>query len=187
MATAKLLITEFFKKIKFWRSADRIGPDIPWNHWRLHFPSSMRNLCTSKFLYFGVDAEFRPGAYAICCSKISLGARVVIRPGCMLFADPRIGGGTITIEADVMLGSNVHIYVHNHKFDEISVPIIDQGFNPAESVVIKRGAWIGAGSIILPGVVIGENSVVSAGSVITKAVPPRVLAGGNPARTIRAL
>lgn len=187
MVTAKLLITEFFKKLRFWRSADRIGPDIPWNHWRLHFATSMRNLCTSKFLCFGVGAEFRPGAYAICCSKISLGARVIIRPGCMLFADPRIGGASITIEADVMLGSNVQIYVHNHKFDDTSIPIIDQGFYPSESVVIKRGAWVGAGSIILPGVVIGENSVVTAGSVLTKAVPPRVVVGGNPARTIRTL
>jgi acetyltransferase-like isoleucine patch superfamily enzyme len=180
------MVIEFLKKIKFWRSADRIGPDIPWNHWKLHFPSSMRNLCTSKFLYFGVDAEFRPGAYAINCSGISLGARVVIRPGCMLFAHP-VDGGTITIEEDVMLGSNVQIYVHNHKFDDTSVSILEQGFYPAEPVVIKRGAWIGAGTIILPGAVIGENSVISAGSVIANNVPPRVLAGGNPVRKIRNL
>jgi acetyltransferase-like isoleucine patch superfamily enzyme len=187
VATSNLLITEFFAKIRFWRSADRIGPDMPWSHWRLHFSTTMRNLCTSKFLCFGIGAEFRPGAYAICCSKISLGARVIIRPGCMLFADPRINGAGITIEDNVMLGSDVQIYVHNHKFDDTSIYIIDQGYYPSAPVVIKRGAWIGAKAIILPGVVVGENSVVGAGSVVTKSVPPRVVVAGNPAKIIRNL
>jgi len=34
-------IHEIFERIRFWRSADRIGPDIPWNHWRLHFKSTL--------------------------------------------------------------------------------------------------------------------------------------------------
>ena len=71
-------IHEIFERIRYWRSADRIGPDIPWTHWRLHFKSTMENLCRSKFRIFANGAEFRPGAYAIACSKIELGSRVVI-------------------------------------------------------------------------------------------------------------
>jgi acetyltransferase-like isoleucine patch superfamily enzyme len=52
-------------------------------------------------------------------------------------------------------------------------------------VVIEDGAWIGAGSIILPGVTIGEGAVVGAGSVVTKDVPPMAVAVGNPAQVIR--
>lgn len=182
-----MIVTDFFSRIAFWKNADRIGPDVPITHWRLYFPKSMRGLCRSMFLSFGRDAEFRPGAYAICCSKISLGARVVIRPGSMLFADPREGGSGITIEDDVMLGSSVQIYVHNHRFDNTDIPIIDQGHYQSEPVLLQRGAWVGAGTIILPGVVVGENAVVGAGSVVTRSVPAHTLVAGNPARVIREI
>ncbi len=49
-------------------------------------------------------------------------------------------------------------------------------------VVIKKGAWIGIKSIILPGVTVGEKSVVSAGSVVVKSVDDFTLVAGNPAK-----
>jgi maltose O-acetyltransferase len=54
-------------------------------------------------------------------------------------------------------------------------------------VWIGEGAFIGAGSIICPGVRIGVAAYVAAGSVVTRDVPAGVLAAGNPARVIRAL
>jgi acetyltransferase-like isoleucine patch superfamily enzyme len=54
-------------------------------------------------------------------------------------------------------------------------------------VLIKRGAWIGARSIILKGVTIGEGGIIAAGSVVTRDVPPWTIVGGNPARVIREL
>ncbi len=181
------MFSEVHSRLAFWRSADRVGPDVPTTHWRLYFKSTMLKLCGAKFARFGRDAEFRPGAYAIGCSKISLGDRVVIRPGCMFFADPREDGAGITIEDDVMLGSAVHIYVSNHRFDDVSRPIIDQGHYESRPVIIKAGAWIGANCVLLPGVTIGENAVVGACSVVTRDVAPRTLAAGNPAKLIRSL
>lgn len=182
-----MILIEILNRIKFWENSDRIGPDIPYSHWRLYFHSTMTKLCKKKFKYFGESSEFRPGAYAITCSKISIGKRVIIRPGSMLFADPREGGAGIKIEDDVLLGSGIHIYVHNHSYTNNSVPIIDQGFDFSKSVVIKKGSWIGAKVIILPGVTIGENSVIGAGSVVVKNIPDRVVAIGNPARVIKSL
>ena len=52
---------------------------------------------------------------------------------------------------------------------------------------ICRGARIGGGSVILPGIVIGENATVGAGSVVTRSVPAKVVVAGNPARIIRRL
>lgn len=182
-----MLISEIKDRVKYWVLADRIGPDIPWTHWKLHFKSSMRSLCEKKFKSFSEGAEFRPGAYAISCSNISIGKRVVIRPNSMLFADPRNEGAGITLEDDVMLGSGVQIYVANHRFDNTQIPIIDQGHHASSPVTLKRGCWIGANSIILPGVVIGENTVIGAGSVVTKNIPPRVVAVGNPAKIIREI
>ena len=181
------MLIELLKKCRFWKTTDRIGPDIPGTHWKLHLHSTMLSLCKRKFKFFHDTAEFRPGAYAIGCSRISIGRRVVIRPGCMLFADPRENGAGITIENDVLVGSGVHFYANNHKFDDPKIPIIDQGHYASEEIVIKTGSWIGANAIILPGVIIGDNSVVGAGSIVTQSIPARVVAAGNPAKVIRRL
>lgn len=179
------MLLKFYKKIKFWSSYDRLGPDIPKTHWMLYSKILMRVLCNKKFKNFGVKAEFRPGAYAVCCSKISIGSMVIIRPNSMLFADPRPNGAGIEIHDKVMLGAGVHVYVHNHGFGKKDVPVMEQGHMQSEAVILKRGCWIGANSILLPGVTIGVNSVVAAGSVVTKSVPDNSLAAGNPANIIR--
>ncbi len=155
--------------------ASRIGPDCL-SHWMLYFKPTMRWLC-GKFLYFGRDSEFRPGAYAVDCQNIHIGNRVVIRPGTMLFADR-----VIYIGDDVLIGAGVHIYTNNHKFDRKDIPISKQGYRDRNAVVLMRGCWVGANSVILAGVVIGENAVVGAGSVVTKSVPEGTVVYGNPAR-----
>lgn len=183
-------ISELTCRIQYWSKADRIGPDILLTHWRLYFKSTMLTLCTKKFKHFGENSEFRPGSYAEACSKISIGNNVVIRPGTFLFADPRNGGGGIIIEEKVSIGCGVHFYTNNHKFSDTSQAIYDQGYpDPTEndSITLKKGCWIGAGVIILPGVTIGENTVVGAGSVVTKSIPAYSVALGNPAKVIRLL
>ena len=176
---------EFLAKRKFDLQSDRLGPDCPFTHWRLFFKSSMKKICQKKFKSFSETSEFRAGAYAITCSKISLGKRVIIRPNSMLFADPREGEGFITIKDDVMIGSGVHIYVANHRYDLKDKNIMDQGHYEAKNVLLKEGCWIGANSIILPGVTIGTNAVVGAGSVVTKDVLDYSVAVGNPAKIIK--
>ena len=47
--------------------------------------------------------------------------------------------------------------------------------------------WLGGGVIVLPGVTIGDNTVVGAGAIVTRDLPPNVVAVGNPARVIRAV
>lgn len=181
-------IKELVERIKFWERSDRIGPDILSNHWRLYFKSTMRDLCSKKFHKFGDFSEFRPGAYAEGCSKISIGNYVVIRPNTFLFADPARGGGWIIIEDKVLIGPGVHFYTNNHNFSELATPIFDQGYpmpTEEDSIVLREGCWIGGGVILLPGVEIGRNSVVAAGSIVTKSVPDGVLVAGNPARVIK--
>lgn len=173
--------------MRFWNTADRIGPDMFGTHWKLHFKSTMVKLCKRKFKYFHDTAEFRPGAYAVGCSRISIGKRVVIRPGTMLHADTRENGAGIIIEDNVLIGSGVQIYVDTHKFDDPNIPLIDQGYYESREVVLRNGCWIGANTIILPGVTIGENAVVGAGSIVTKDISSRTVAVGNPAKIMRAI
>ncbi|WP_231390068.1 DapH/DapD/GlmU-related protein [Sphingobacterium pedocola] len=94
---------------------------------------------------------------------------------------------SLIIEDQVLIGSGVHIYVENHKFDDPNVPIFEQGHSGAALVVLEKGCWIGANVIILPGVTIGKNAVIGAGSVVTKSIPEKVIAVGNPAKVIRSL
>ncbi|MAD40830.1 MAG: acetyltransferase [Arcobacter sp.] len=179
-----MFLFEFIKRIKFCKNANRIGPDIPFTHWRLHFKTTMLKLCKRKFNYFDDSAYFRAGAYAEFCSNISIGKNVVIRPNSMLFADEN---AKIIIEDNVLIGSGVHFYVDNHKFDRVDIPLIEQGYYPSEDIVVREGSWIGANSMILTGVIIGRNSVIGAGSIVTKSIPDFCVAAGNPAKVIKVL
>ena len=182
-----MMLIDIYKKYKFDINSDRIGPDIPFTHWRLYLKKTMLKLCKKKFKSFSDTSEFRAGAYAISCSNISIGKRVVIRPETMLFAEPKCDGVGITIEDDVLIGSGVHFYTSNHSFKDINLKIIDQGHDDCKEIVVKAGSWIGSNSIILPGVTIGHNSVVGAGSVVTKSVPDCVVVAGVPAKIIRKI
>jgi acetyltransferase-like isoleucine patch superfamily enzyme len=51
---------------------------------------------------------------------------------------------------------------------------------------IEKNCFIGAGSMILPGITIGEGSIVGAGAIVTKDVPPRSVVAGNPAKVIKS-
>jgi acetyltransferase-like isoleucine patch superfamily enzyme len=147
----------------------------------------MQKLYRKKFASLGEKSEFRPGAYAITCSKIAIGARVVIRPQSMLFADPHPGaaGGRIIIEDDVLIGSGVHVYTGNHAFSDPNLLIAKQGHRIAQDVILRVGSWIGANVVILPGVEIGAGAVIGAGSIVSRSIAAGSIAVGNPARTIR--
>ena len=54
-------------------------------------------------------------------------------------------------------------------------------------VVIGDNVWLGANTIVLPGVTIGENSVIGAGSVVTKDIPANVVAFGSPCKVYREI
>lgn len=176
-----------FKKIIFWIRCKRIGPDIPLTHFLLYSKSLGKYLCRKKFYFFGDNSEFRAGAYAVETDKISIGKNVTIRPGTMLFASPLSNELQIIIEDYVLIGSGVHFYTANHNFESLNTPVYFQGEGEIKRILLKKGCWIGAGSIILPGVTVGVNSVIGAGSIVTKSVPDYSVAVGNPAKVIREL
>jgi acetyltransferase-like isoleucine patch superfamily enzyme len=178
---------EIKNKINFWKNTDRIGPDIIWTYWRLFFRSTMIKLCQKKFHSFGSSSEIRPGAYVVGCSQISIGERVIIRPGTMFHGESNTLANTIIVEDEVLIGCGVHIYVENHQFSNPNQLIAEQGHSLAMQVRLKKGCWIGANAILLPGVQIGENSVIGAGSIVTKSVPDGVVAVGNPAKVVRII
>lgn len=92
--------------------------------------------------------------------------------------------GKITIGDNVFIAPDVCIVTEEHAMD------VEQrvaGLEYTHPVTIGDNVWICTGAIILPGVTIGADSVIGAGSVVTKDIPPRSLAVGNPCKVIRTL
>lgn len=81
-----------------------------------------------------------------------------------------------------MFGPNVTVATAGHP---ILPELREKVYQFNAPVHIGRNCWIGAGAIILPGITIGDNTVVGAGSVVTKDLPPNVIAAGNPCKVMR--
>ncbi|MBR0030808.1 MAG: sugar O-acetyltransferase [Treponema sp.] len=104
---------------------------------------------------------------------LTLGENVFINHGLTCMAS-----GGVTIEDGVMIGPEAALITANHDFTDLN----RLQFKP---IVIKRGAWVGARAIILPGITVEEGAVVASGAVVTHDVPPKTIVGGNPARFIK--
>ncbi|RHM63581.1 sugar O-acetyltransferase [Erysipelatoclostridium sp. AM42-17] len=89
-----------------------------------------------------------------------------------------MAAGGITLQDGVMLGPHVSLLTVNHDFNDLQIL-------KCKGIVIKKGAWIGANSTILPGVTIGEGAIVGSGSVVTKDVDAHAIVAGNPTKLIR--
>ena len=76
-----------------------------------------------------------------------------------------------------MLGPDVKLLTSNHELDTL--------LTVNAPIVLEDEVWIGAGSIVLPGVRVGRGAVVAAGAVVTRDVAPYTVVGGIPARKIK--
>ena len=122
-----------------------------------------------------------------------VGAFVEIQKGVKVGQNVKISTHTficegVTIEDDVFVGHNVSFI--NDKYPRSTT---NDGKLQTEAnwkvipTTIKRGASIGTSVTVLCGVTIGENAIIGAGSVVTKDIPPNVIAAGVPARVRKQL
>lgn len=111
--------------------------------------------------------------------RIQIGEDVMINIGCVFDLS-----APITIGDDVGIGHESMILTSSHM---IGAHGRRTGPLTTAPVAIGHGVWLGARSVVLPGVDIGAGCVVGAGAVVTKSVPANTLVGGVPARAIRAL
>lgn len=85
-----------------------------------------------------------------------------------------------------MIGPNCSFYSGTHPLDH-RVRNGTRGPESGGKITILEDCWIGGNVTVLQGVTIGPGSVVGAGSVVTKDVPPGVVAVGNPARVLKQI
>ena len=88
----------------------------------------------------------------------------------------------MTLEDGVFIAPKVNLTTLNHDFNPEN-----RSATQAKPIHIKKNAWIGIASTILPRVTVGENSIVGAGSVVTKDVPDNSIVAGNPAKFIKRI
>ena len=110
---------------------------------------------------------------------VEIQKNVTIGDKCAIEAFSFIPSG-ITIEDEVFIGP--HVCFTN----DLKPRAVNPGWKTIPTIV-KKGASIGAGSIILCGVTIGEKAMIAAGSVVTKDVPAKTMVAGNPAKTVKKI
>jgi len=176
------------------------------------FPSSYissdARLKGKRHLSIGRDVVVGPGVHinAVSTGGIKLGSRVTIDERAILRASGVVrnlgvgigvgsetsigafnfihGGGGVEIGCNCLLGPYVSVFSEDHCFDDLDVPIREQG-EIRKRVSIGDDVWIGAGSVVLSGVTIGSHTIVAAGSVVTRDLDGDSVYAGNPAKKIR--
>jgi len=166
---------------------------------RILFPSHLgvgHNVAIGDFTYvtcfgtegveLGHNVRIREFGWVQVTSHLShpgrglrIGDDTYIGPHCVLGA-----GGGIVLGKHVMLGAYVQLLAEDHAFSDPSQPIDRQGVT-RRGITVGDGCWLGNSVIVLDGVHIGEGTVVGAGSVVTRDLPQRSVAVGNPARVIK--
>jgi acetyltransferase-like isoleucine patch superfamily enzyme len=137
-----------------------------------------------------IGARVIVGDQACVRERVQVGDDVVIGRGTLIENDTTVGAMT-RIQADAYI--TAYSTLEEHVFIAPRVVTTNDNFmgrterrhELMKGPTIRRGARVGSGSVLCPGVEIGEEAFVGAGAVVTKDVPPRVVVVGNPARVLR--
>jgi acetyltransferase-like isoleucine patch superfamily enzyme len=135
-------------------------------------------------------------------ARVILGDQSCVRERCVLGDDAVVGRGSLvendtTIGARTKIQANAYVTAYSILEDDVFIaPCVvttndnfmgrtEQRHALRKGPTIRRGARIGGGAVLLPGIEVGEEAFVGAGAVVVRNVPPRALVVGNPARQIR--
>ncbi|MEI6522760.1 MAG: acyltransferase [Bacteroidota bacterium] len=174
------------KHLKFILFYPKIGPDMYLTHWLL-FIKPLRIWYQKRNIgKIGKNSEIRPYVNIVGGKNVEIGKNVIVPGGTTISCLPGNYLSKVIIEDNVLLAPNVSIYGSTHLYNNINIPIKNQGYKHG-TATLKEGCWIGINSVILPGVTIGKNSVVGANSVVNKDVPDFVIVAGSPAKIVKYL
>jgi maltose O-acetyltransferase len=127
----------------------------------------------------GDGVQIRPPFHLEYGTRVSIGAGTFFNYDCLM-----LDVAPVTIGAACQVASRVQLITATHPIDPEPRRI---GWESAKPIVLGDNVWLSSGVIVCPGVTIGRDTVVGAGAVVTRDLPPGVLAVGNPARVVRRL
>lgn len=134
-----------------------------------------------QFKKIGVNAQFRSLSTVFQYPEyIEIGDNVQIGPNCKLD-----GAGGISIGKGSIFAPEVLVYSRSHNFNNNLQALPFDNIMEVSPVTIGQYVWLGARTIILPGVTIGDGAVIAAGALVSKDVPSCAVVGGNPAKIIK--
>jgi len=137
-----------------------------------------------------IGARAIVGDQACVRERVTIGDDVVVGRGSLVENDTTIGAMTkiqamAYITAYSTLEEHVFIAPCVQTTNDNWMGRTEKRFGNVKGPTIRRGARVGGGVVLLPGIEIGEEAFVGAGAVVTKDVPPRTVVVGNPARPLR--
>ena len=141
-------------------------------------PETRRRILRELFSSGGDTVWMQPPFFCDYGSNIELGERVFFNFNCVVLDVCSVRIGSFTL-----FGPAVQIYTPMHPLNAELRRQKEYG----KPVEIGADVWVGGGAIILPGVRIGSRAVIGAGSVVTRDIPDRMFAGGNPCRLVREI
>jgi len=150
------------------------------NHTRPSEQEKRSKLLREMFAEIGEGCYIEPPFYANWGGRhVHFGSRVYANFGLTCVDDTHIYVGDCT-----MFGPNVTLATANHPvLPELRLKALQYNL----PVHIGKNCWLGAGTVVVPGVSIGDNSVIGAGSVVVKDIPANSVSVGNPCRVIREI
>ena len=121
---------------------------------------------------------------------VKIGTFVEIQKGAKIGNRCKISSHTfvcegVTLEDEVFVGHNVTFTNDRHPRATANGALQTEADWVCLPTLVKRGASIGSGVVLLCGITIGENALIGAGSVVTRDVPPNTVVAGNPARVMK--
>ena len=112
--------------------------------------------------------------------SIEIGEGTIVYSGCELICHY---DSHIRIGRNVLFTRQAAALTGGHAYSDRQTPILSQGTTAAD-VIVEDDCWIGYRAILCPGAIVRRGTVIAAGAVVTKEIPPMVVAGGVPAKVI---
>ena len=161
-----------------------IGRDVSF-----HFTSVMSR-ARSPRISIGNSVGIGRNAWLAVATEDPTGEPIIlIEDNCQIASESIISGlNRIHLERGVAIAQSVIIQDHNHAYEDISKPALEQGITEGGRIRIGQGTWVGHGAAILcprGELTIGRNCVIAANSMVMRSIPDYSVAAGYPATILR--
>ena len=134
--------------------------------------------CRGIFLHCGKNVNIERKAFFGTGFNLKIGDNSGLGINCVVPSDIIIGN-------NIMMGPEVYILSTNHNFENLKIPMIEQGNSLKKQCIIEDDVWIGRQVIFTPGRTVKTGSIIGAGTILTKDFEPHSIIGGNPSKLIK--